>query len=190
MSLATAKKHCRIYTEQDNDLIELYIRAAQRAVFDRTGVQPVAATFEATFHDWGCKLDELQLKAVPFRSVDEIKYIDEAGDEVIISDDTVWNAVRTYYGAWIDFRSDYTLPVVGDNFISDGVTVKFSAGYDPTDVSGSGDDPEFVIDEKVTMAILFLVGHWYNNREDIVDEEKFKVPKAFDFLADQLRVYA
>lgn len=144
--------------------------------------------FLSSYCDWPYEYDGIKLLAHPFRAIEELSYTDQDGDEVIILD-TNYRAVKTYYGAWIDFKNGFTLPSLSVDWITDLVKIKFTAGYDDQEASGSGDDPEYNLPETVMMAILFLVGHWYNNREDVVDEEKFKVPKAFDFLADQLRVY-
>lgn len=189
LSLAALKKHCRVAVDDDDDLIEMYAKAAQLALFERTGIAPQPMQLELTFDNWNYCSDSFTMRAYPFRSIDSVEYRATDGDYTVV-EDLNYQPVKSYYGAYALFKDDFVFPDLYESFPADLVRIRFSAGYDNQQVSGSGDDPELQIPENVQMAICFLVGHWYNNREDVVDEEKFTVPKAFDFIANQLRIYS
>ncbi|TIW40787.1 MAG: hypothetical protein E5V61_27450 [Mesorhizobium sp.] len=137
---------------------------------------------------WKLTLDcfpgEIVVPLPPVQSVDEITYLDPAGDEQTLATDQYAvlgvagssraRIVPAYGKAW---------PATRD--FPESVTVSFTAGY--------GDDEESV-PEPLRAAILLHVGHLFENRESTIvdDRTAFSVdvtPYGFDDLIAPFRLW-
>lgn len=187
VSVERAKERLRIDGTADDADLARVIEAATAAVEKQTGLTLRATDFELgldSWHDWprGC----IQLPAAPVRAVTEVVYLDaDLVEQTVDAADYFWE--RTPEGAIVDFVEGFSRPPLGDR--PHAVKVRFSAGFDAPDASGSGDDPELAFPATAEMAVLFLVGHWHQMRESVAPGEQFPVPQAFEYLAGQLRIY-
>lgn len=181
VSVERAKERLRIGgTDSDLDLTAL-ILAATKAVEHSTGRTIQPSQWEYTTDCW-----EIEIPAVPVRVVTEIAYLDaDHVEQVIDPANYYWN--DTSSGATVNFITGYSFPVLSDR---DGaIIIRFDSGYDDTG-SGSGGDPDLFLPKDIELAILFLVGHWYNVREPVnIGNITSALPLTFEFLASPLRIY-
>lgn len=180
ITVARAKERLRIYSTADDADLQILIDTAVLAVEKTTGRIVRQSTWDM-FTDWL----PTEIKAVPVRGITGIYYRDSSEVEQTI------DAANYYFrectqGVEIYYISGYQHPA--DMSTREGrVRVRFTAGYD--DGSLTGADPNLELDKRIELAVLFLVGVWYANREGVGDEERFKIPKTFDFITAQLKVY-
>jgi len=175
VSLAEAKLHLKIETADtaDDTLIAILIAAARESAEQFTRRAFIAQTWELQkdcFED-----GEIQLRKTPVQSVTSIKYYDVNGVEQTLAT-TVYglnqadepNEVYLKYGQlWPQVRGE-----------ENDVKIRFVAGY--TTVPSS-----------VKAAILLIVGHLYENREDVVIGRQVNdLPKGSKFLLEPYRLFS
>lgn len=187
VSVARAKERHHIETSDYDVDIEALILAATGVVEDRTGLTLQTSSWEYRTHCWPCWNRPLQIPAAPVGDVTGVSYLDIDGVEqtlALSAEEFRWN--RTAEGADIFFASGFAFP---DLFCDpQAVRVQFTAGFDDPAQSGSGDDPELVLPPKAELAVLFLIGTWYENRES-VGAQKYPVPDTLDALLAGLKVF-
>ena len=175
-----AKERLRVVDSDSDAEFTSLIKAATAAVEKETGriLQPSKWKY---FTDcW-----EIEIPAYPVRTILSVNYLDEDHiEQTIAPENYYWHSTSS--GAVIHFITDYNFPTLSDRDRS--INVVFEAGYDDVG-SGSGDDPNLIIPPTVELCILFLVGHWYESREAGNENQNYEVPKTFEFLASQLRIY-
>jgi uncharacterized phiE125 gp8 family phage protein len=164
VTLAEARKHCRVEGFTDDDAyLESLVAVATAHIGGKDGWLGRAIGTQT----WSLKLcgfpsGILSLPLPPLQSVTSITYLDEGG------------VSQTYTG----FRvfgvggNGYILPAFEDVFpvaldAPESVTVTFVAGFAPTPVKH---------------AVLLMVGHWYENREDASVAKISRMPLAVDAL--------
>lgn len=156
VTLAEAKLHLRVDTTDEDTLITNMIQTAREYC---EGFQNRAYLDQ----EWELVLDEfpaanhIEIPRPPLQSVVSLTYVDNTGAS------TVWDAanyiadtasepgrlVLAYGKTW----PSVTLQPAG------GVKVRFKAGYPNTEVAK--------VSQKVKLAMLLLVGHWYEHREAV-----------------------
>lgn len=169
VSFDVAKQHMRLNGHDEQAYVELLIDAATKVVESQTRRALIARSFRLhldRFPDGR----EIELPVAPVQSLASVKYTDGLG--VL----TTW-ADANYA---LDQRS-----LVGRVVLADGVSwptgllvapnaveVDFTAGYGTTEAS---------VPQPLRAAILFLVAHWYENREAVNAGSVNEVPKTFDY---------
>lgn len=157
VTLQQAKTHLRIDDDQiaDDALVIGLIAAATDYAETFTRRALISQTWDGVMDDFP-NGDAFRLAFPPLQSVTSITYTDANGDSQTFSSakyivDIVSKPARialAYQQEW---------PVTRE--IANAVTVRFVAGY--------GDDPSDV-PEGIRLAMLLMIGHWYENREAIV----------------------
>ena len=155
VSLDTAKSHCRVEVDEDDDLIESLVTVARRTAEHWRNEALITQTWNLLLDAWP-EGDALRIPNPPLQSVSSITYKDTDGDEAtfaaanyIVDTDKVPGAVVLAHGAsWPGTALYPTSPI----------TVQFVAGYGDT----ANDVPE-----EVRQAMLLMIGHWYENREEV-----------------------
>ncbi|TIN02690.1 MAG: hypothetical protein E5Y34_06585 [Mesorhizobium sp.] len=185
VSLAEARAQLGIATTTVHDAMINRLIAAVTAKLDgESGMLGRALVTQ----EWQLTLDcfptEIVIPLPPLQSVEEITYLDVAGNEQTLATDKytvlgIAGSKRTrivpaYGKAW---------PATRD--FAESVTVSFTAGY--------GDD-EDAIPEPLRAAILLHVGHLFENRETTIVDERtaFSVevtPYGFDDLIAPYRLW-
>jgi uncharacterized phiE125 gp8 family phage protein len=163
VSLAEARKHCRVDIADDDGLISGYILAARRHCEIHTGRSLIEQTFDLTVdNDWpfvGC-LQRIVIPIVPLVSVTSINYIDVDGNSQLLAANQYRVITRSAAArGWIEPAYGVTWPTV--RCISEAITVRFVAGYG----TQPGAHPNLDV---FRQAMLLLIGHWYENREAVV----------------------
>jgi len=153
ISLTEAKLDLRVDSSDENDLIEMYITAAREMIEKRTGRSLITQTRTVKL-DYFPLMDTIKLPNGAVQSVTSITYYDKD------------NVVQTFAssGYWVDTDSDICRIVVDNSWPStydrpNAVTITYVAGYG----SNSTDVPY-----PLRKAMLFLIGHFYENRQNVI----------------------
>lgn len=170
VTLAEAKTHMRVTISADDTFITSLITAAREQVEEDLG-----AAIGNTEYD--LKTDEhLQRKTPlprqPALSITSVKYTDDDDQE-----QTVNSANYTLEAhrdpPEVELDEDYTIP--GD---ADDAVIRFKVGYADA-VS---------VPQLLKQAVLFLVAHWYEFREPVLDLNLKPVPDAYRRIVGKKRV--
>lgn len=184
-SLEKTKSRLNILHEDWDEDIRSLIVAANESYTTETGIALQVGTYEFQTDCWA---DPITLPVNPVRSIDSVKYIDNAGAEQTVSTDD-WYFVRDDGGGAVWFNRSFNPPYLDiTNYRPDAVRVRFQAGYDAPDAVTTESD--LTLPEAPQLAVMFLVGTWLDNRESVASEKQaYEVPGTFKYLAAQSRIY-
>lgn len=154
LPLDLLKQHLRLGTgfapgnEQDS-LLEAYLRAAIAAVEGRTGVVLMTKSFSWQLSGWR-NYDRQELPVRPVQALTEVKVVDRNGAETVIGS-SAYHLERDSQSPAI-VAVGLALPVVPQAGVAE---IAFDAGYGPdwTDVP-----------EDLARAVLMLAADFYDNR--------------------------
>jgi uncharacterized phiE125 gp8 family phage protein len=189
VTLDTVKQRLRIqHSDDDADLL-LLIKAATKATEKRTNRTLQRSSWELQLEEWPSN-SCIEIPAFPVRDVEEIAYVGAytgtEGEQTLDSGD--FKFYRTCDGGIVRLNADFEAPALADR--PDAVRVRFTAGYDAPEESGSGDDADLFMPEDTQLLVLFLVALWYRNREPVkAGDQPYEVPNTFDLMCDLQRVY-
>jgi len=168
LTLTEAKDHLRIDHDDDDIYIDGLIKAARQFVEKRTGIVCLTSTWALYLDKWPAS-GLIYLKKKPVTEISSVEYYatDEASE---------YSAL-----AGTDYETDVIseparvrisdAPSLGD--LLNAVKVTFDVGYADT---GS-------IPENIKQAILILIGHMYENRqEEITGRTISYLGKGFEYL--------
>lgn len=178
VSLAEAKLHLRVDDTADDDLITALIVAARQRFESVTWRSLITQTLVLTLDEWpddNC----IKLPRPPLVSVSSVQYTDEDGNTSTFSSSNYLVSTAGEPGA-IVLKSNADWPTATLQTV-DGVSVTYVAGY-----GGTEDVPQII-----KQALLMLVAHWYENREEIVVAAGFtaaKVPLGAQSIIEMLKV--
>ncbi len=153
VTLAEAKLHVRQDLDADDTLITGLITAAREEVERISWHGLLTQTWELVLDRWPA-CDAIELPHPPLQSVTSVKYTDSNGVE------TTWSAANYV----VDTDSVPGRIVLGFNvawplFVlqpTGGIRIRYVAGW-----TSAANVPQ-----ALKQAMLLLVGHWYENRED------------------------
>ena len=170
VSTLLAMQHCKceeLYgrspVDPEQTYVEALITAARQHAELFTGRALALATYELRLDDFA---DFMPLRG-PVREIESIQYVDVDGelqelgvDVYVLDDDPDAPGVRLAYGeSWPTVRSE-----------KNAVRIRFVAGY--TDESPA--DP---LPKPIVLAILLMVCHLYENRQDVTDRQQYEMPR-------------
>jgi len=167
ITLAEAKAQMRVETSDDDALITRLIAAAV-AFTDGQGALGKAMITQ-TWRQWvGNNPNEIQLAMLPVASVTAVKYYDTDGalQTATLADFEVFGT-STY--KYIKPASGKSWPVAQTR--SDAIAVEYTAGYG---------DATTDIPDTLRHALLMLIAHWYENRENSTMDKLESTPFGFD----------
>lgn len=150
VEVGEAKTHLRIDFNHDDALLTSLIAEATQWIQNRTGRQLIEATWRQA---WDTLPEVVELTRAPVASVAWVKYYD--ADEVL----TTVNS-SDY---WVDAPTSRVIPKDGWPTIHDARPGAFQVQY----VAGYGSSGASV-PPPLRRAILWLVAHWYEQREAAV----------------------
>lgn len=150
VTVEEAKAQARIDATTDDALIEGYIVAARELAESYTKRVFVTQTWQQTYDWWFPWIIHSMVN--PVQSVSSITYIDGAGDSQTLGA-SVYTLDTKTAKARIHLAYNETWPTT--RAIQNAVTVTLVTGY------GAATE----VPQSIKLAILGLVGHWYNNRE-------------------------
>jgi len=188
ITAAEAKTHLRVTHSSDDTYIASLIIAAREYVENYLGRALVQQT-------WDLKLDEwpsfpFEMPKPLLSSVTSIKYYG--------TDDTEYTWAATNYvvdtdsvPGRIDLAYGISRPTTALRDMN-GVIIRFAAGYAPL----VGDPPVVTTDYRaniptaIKQALFLLVGHWYENREEVVTGAVVsKIPQVSEALLAPYRLW-
>lgn len=169
LTLDEAKAHLRVTFNDDDALIEGYIAAAREYAETHTRRQLCTATYVMRMATLPTLIE---LPNPPLASVTSITYVDLAGDTQTLSS-SLYTVDPYSYPAKIVPAYNATYPAVRGH-VND-VTITYVCGTAAASVP-----------VKAKQAILLLVGHFYEQREEVADARLAKVPTAAEALLNQL----
>ncbi len=174
VSLHVAKLQTRVRHDDEDTLIQDFVRAARRKVESDAGVQIMPATWEASWASFPGS--EFCLELPPLVAITSIEYTDEDDANQVVPT-TVYDVDTTVSPGVVFLRSGEAWPVAKRERGS--VRVTYQAGW------SSG------VPEHVEQAVRLLVGHYYENRESVVVGDRFvatSVPHGYDSLISSFSV--
>lgn len=156
VTLAEAKAHLRVDIDTDDDLITALIQAAREEFENQTDRTLFSTTWKLYLEDWP-RYSYIDLpRAKPLVSVTSVTYTD--GDDVTStfgSGNYVVDANR--WPGRVHLRDGISWPS-GTLAESSPIAITYVAGYSSV----------ATIPQRYKQAILLLVGHWYENRENVM----------------------
>lgn len=172
VDLASVKDHLRVETTDEDVLLQSYVDAAIAYLEG-----PYGGGFVLGTQVWEYYLDrfqaEIALPLYPVQSVDEIRYVDDDGQESTLAStdfrtDTVSNPARIRPGY------DITWPVTRA-LEPNAVTVQFTAGFDP-------------LPADLRQLVMFLVAHYYEMRSPVLAGASSSVEFTIESILSKYRV--
>lgn len=174
VSLAEAKLHLKIDSDTtDDNLISLLITAAREQAEMYTRRAFIAQTWE--LQEDCFEGGEILLEKTPVQSVTSIKYYDTNGVEQTLST-SVYGLNQADEPNEVYLKYGMVWPVVRGE--ENDVKIRFVAGYSTVPAS-------------VKAAMLLIIGHLYENREDVVVGRQVNdLPKGSKYLLDPFRLFS
>jgi len=161
----------RVDLTDDDTLITALIKAARVRLEMDAGIALINQTLEMTLDCFPQNGGPIKLKRPPLSSVASIKYIDSDGDEQTW-DSSKYRVDTASKPSRITPAADESYPVT--QFVTGAVIIRYVAGYGAASTA---------VPQDLIQAILMLIGHWYENREDVViGTITASVPKAYTWL--------
>ena len=174
LSLQEAKNQCHVVGNDHDAILEHLIVSARRVCEDRLSRQLITATWDLVMDEFPA--DQICLPLPPVQSVTSITYTDTAGSSA------TWDSSKYTFSA--SREPARIMPAYNENFPTDvreqpdAVTVRFVAGY--------GDAATDVPDQ-IKHAMLLLISHWFENREDVVvGTNMIQIAQGSDYLLDSV----
>lgn len=155
---AEAKKQCEVataITAHDSHFDRL-IKMARIRAEELTGRQLVTATWDLFLDAFPADgVSRLQIPRAPLASVTHVKYIDAGGTQQTL-DSSLYKVVTAREPGEIHPAYGTVWPIAREE--PDAVEIRFVAGY-----GDAADVPELLKE-----AMLLLIGHWFEHREEVV----------------------
>ena len=166
VTLTEAKLHLRVDHTDDNSLITILIQAAREITEQHLGRSLITQSRTVKL-DYFPRCNEITVPYGPLVSVTTLKYYDE--------DEVQQTMSSTLY--WVDASSDIGRIRVKDAWpgtydMPNAVEVIYVAGYG---AAGSN------VPQAIKAAILLIVGHLYENREQVGDQ-RYELPFGVETL--------
>lgn len=179
VTTAEAKAHLRVDISTDDTLIGLLVTAARQHLETICGRALVTQTLDVQFDRWPDG-SVIYLPRAPLQSITSITYSKaDASTGTLSSSDYVVD-IKSQPGRVL-LKSAASWP--SDELqVGAAVTVRFVAGYGAA----------AAVPQPLKQAILLLVGHWYENREAVIDTGRktlLPLPMAVNSLIYPYRIW-
>lgn len=150
-----AKRQCQIEAADADfdDLLDFLILAAEAHLDGRDGILGRGLAPQTWGQQTASFPRKLRFALDPVREVSAIKYFDAEDAPQTVAAGDLYHLLRDARGSYLDLKSGADRPAVADR--PDAVTFEYAVGYDE-------------VPPPIRQAALFLVGHWFANRETVV----------------------
>lgn len=173
-----AKRHIReIGTEQDA-VIEGLIEAAVSHLDGWTGSLGRCLVEQTWRADYGSFCREMPLPLAPVTEIVSVTWRNEDGQLATVDSDDYLLKTEADGTSHLRFRNAYSFPT--GLYESDPINVTFKAGY--PEVAG-----ESTVPSAIKVAIMLMVGHWFNNRETASADAMQEIPFGAEVLLSTSR---
>jgi uncharacterized phiE125 gp8 family phage protein len=174
ITLAEARLHLRVTQNEENALIMALIAAAREHAEAHTRRRFIT-------QEWDWVMDAfpsgtVELPGAPLQSVTSVSYLDGAGATQVLPGSSYQVDIKTDPGR-IAPANGATWPTTNSGTLN-AVTIRFVCGYGKI----------AAVPKSIKQAILLMIGHWWEHREEASDFELFPVPYAVDALLSPFRV--
>ena len=171
------KNFLKVDTSADDDLIASMITTARQLVELRTRTQLLTATYKMNLDRFPIQTNWITLPISPLASVTHIKYYDsdntlqtwDASNYIV---DSQSKPPRIRLSQSSTFPSTYTSP--------NAVEIKYVAGYTSTSAVG--------YPTALNAAIYLIVGHLYENRQEVVSKIQYELPQGAQTIIDNFKI--
>jgi uncharacterized phiE125 gp8 family phage protein len=170
VTLEEAKTYLKVDSEDDDTLITGLIKAAREVAEHYTKRTLCSTTWQATFDSFSAIM---YLYGSPVKAISSIKYYNTAGTLTTLAS-TVYNVDIVSDPARVFLASGQSWPAT--DLRLGGIVVEYTAGYT-------------TVPETIKAAILLILGHLYENRQDAVQGSYNELPLGSQYLLDKYRVY-
>jgi uncharacterized phiE125 gp8 family phage protein len=173
-SLAEAKRHCRVYHDDDDDYIQALVATATAWVDGKDGWLGRAIgtqTWDYVLDGFpvgaGPKGGGIRIPLPPLQSVVSVEYVDpDTGLEAALEDGADYETDAYSEPGWI-MPSSAGWPTTMNTINS--VRIRFIAGY-------------VAVPASIKHAVLLMVGHLYENREATTIDKPSELPMGVEAL--------
>ncbi|WP_375597576.1 head-tail connector protein [Devosia sp. Naph2] len=173
-----AKRHIReIGTEQDA-VIEGLIEAAVSHLDGWTGSLGRCLEEQTWRADYGSFCREMPIPLAPVTEIVSVTWRNEDGQLATVDSDDYLLKTEADGTSHLRFRNAYSFPA--GLYESDPISVTFKAGY--PEVGG-----ESTVPSAIKVAIMLMVGHWFNNRETASADAMQEIPFGAEVLLSTFR---
>lgn len=177
LSLTQVKKHLRLIVEdtdvytQEDDLLNVLISVARQMVEETTNRKLMPAEYDYLVDERSFD-DSLAIPLWPIREVQGVLYFDDSGSEQTLSSD---------YYEFTDFIDNDKI-----NFLdgAEAFTISSTMRYPVVVQVAVGYESVDEIPKPIIQAMLLMINHWYENREDSVR----KMPTVAEWLLMPFRI--
>ena len=174
VTLTEVKSHLRLDGTAEDTYLSSLTTVAREYCETITRRALATQTLELILDDFPC--DYIELPKSPVQSITSIKYKDSNGDE------TTWAT----YVSDLDKVPALIMPEYGDSFPSfipypsGAVRVRYVAGHKSDGV---------VLPTSIKQAMLLLIGHLYENREETIAKKLENIPLGIKSLLANYRIW-
>lgn len=171
VSVAEARDHCRVDTNDEDVLISALVDAAVSHLDGHSGVLGRAMVTQTWRQDYPRFVNRMRLPLGDLITVSSVTYYDADNAVQTLSTD-IYTAFSDSVGPYLDLKPDQSWPSTYTR--EDAVRVTWTAGYGPaaTDVPAA-----------IRQAMLLMIGHWFENREaSVVGVSVTDLPMAVNAL--------
>jgi len=156
LTLADAKAHLRIDSDDEDTLVAALITAARQMCEEQTWRALITQTWDLSLEAWPL-LDHIAVPRPPLLTVTSITYRDDDGSTATMSASD-YRVVTAYGPGRIVLKPGATWPSVTlDTGLP--ITVRYTCGFGATATS---------VPEPLRHGMLLVLGHLYENREAVV----------------------
>lgn len=176
VTLAEAKLHLRVDHNDEDTLIESLIRAATEHLDGWTGILGRCLVEQVWRQDHDRFARQMIIPLGPVIAVQSITWRDPTGQLSTVPSGSYDLRTDEAGNAVIRFDGDYVFPT--NLHESRAVAINFKAGYE----TKPGPLATSTVPDPLKVAILLLVGHWYQNREAVSPAGMASLPFAVEAL--------
>ena len=174
LTTAEAKSHLRVDTTADDTLIDNLVKAARESAEVYTNRFFIDTTLTLKGDKWS---DIEYLFKSPVRSISSIKYYDSDNALQTLAT-SVYLLDNSHQPSRVTLDEGESFPNLASR--ANAIEVVYGVGYG----NAASDVPE-----AIRQAVLLTVGHFYQNREDVVvGRIASQLPMAAKYLLDQYKV--
>jgi len=173
LSLTFVKKYLKVDVNDDDELIQEFIKAGRQWAEKYMRRQLISGTFDMYLDSFP---DTIELYGCPASDVLYIKYYDSNGDQQTLSSDD-YEVDVVSEPARIGLASDASWPSV-ENRIN-AINIRYTAGW-----ADAASVPKPIRD-----GILLVIAHLYENRQAVTKDTYSQLPLGAEYLWDMYKVW-